>query len=155
MPITKCAVKVISRSQRSMRTKRAGIDHLGNDLTDRARTNQPHVHRKLIPQDLKSTPDALLPIARKRVQVTRADADRQRAEGDGFEHVAHTPDVEYGEVGVRPRAFGLECGGDVDEVLDAGAARVELAAIVVAGIDERLEIMSEKNIREVWLAILC
>lgn len=118
-----------------MGAKRAGIDHLGNDLADRPRTNQPHVHLKLIAQDLKSTLDALLPIARKRVQEPATDADRRRAEGDGFEHVARTPDTpvdEDGEVGVRPWSFGLERGDDVDEVLDAGAARVKLAATVVA-----------------------
>ena len=105
-----------------MRVKRTGVDHLGHDLVDRASSNQAHVHLELVAENLDSTLNTVLALARERVQEAAADTNSRCSECKGLQDVARTADTsvdEDGEVGVWPWALGLERSDNIDEVLEA------------------------------------
>ncbi len=92
------------------------------------RTRQTH------PEDLDGLFDAFLAVRAERVQERPANADSLRAKCNRLEDVtcaAHASVHVDLELGIREVAAQPERRDDLDEDLDAGASRVELATTMV------------------------
>lgn len=92
------------------------------------------IARSTHPEDLEGLFNAVLSICTEGIHECPTDADGRCPKGDGLENIGGSPDTtvdEDFEFRIGPRAAGLESGNNLNQVLDTGSSRVELATTVV------------------------